>query len=328
MLTLRSTPDNPVPPGARLVPVETADGVPLRAATWQPTARGVKGTVCLLQGRAEFIEKYFETIADLRARGFCVVAFDWRGQGDSGRQVRDARKGHVRRFDDYRLDLRAIAEAVLVPHAPEPYFGLAHSMGGAVALTGAAEGWLPFRRLVAVAPMLAIRMVRWPAGASLLARGLHRLGLGRAYIPFGSAVSIATKPFAGNRLSTDPVRYARNAAAAHAVGAGAVGDPTIAWLASAYRAMRRLEDPALIRRIRTPCLIVAAGADPVCGTPAIERFAARLKTGHLIVLPGARHEILTECEAIRADFWAAFDAFVPGHGARAAAEEPRAGAVA
>jgi lysophospholipase len=78
--------------------------------------------------------------------------------------------------------------------------------------------------------------------------------------------------------------------------------------------MRRLADPALIRRIRTPCLIVAAGADPVCSTPAVERFAARLKTGHLIVLPGARHEILTECDAVRADFWAAFDAFIPGHG--------------
>ncbi len=324
MLTLRSTPDNPVPPGARLVPVRTADGVKLRAATWQPTTRGVKGTVCLIQGRAEFIEKYYETITDLRARGFCVVAFDWRGQGDSGRQVRDAHKGHVRHFDDYRLDLLAIAESVLLPHMPEPYFGLAHSMGGAVALTGAAEGWLPFRRLVAVAPMLAIRMVRWPAGASLLSRGLHRLGLGRAYIPFGSAVSIATKPFPGNRLSTDPARYARNAAAAREVGAGAVGDPTIAWLASAFRAMRRLEDPRFIRRIRTPVLIVGAGADPVCSTPAIERFAARLKTGHLIVLPGARHEILTECDAVRADFWAAFDAFIPGHGHQAVAEEVRA----
>lgn len=321
MLSLRPTPGNPVPPGARLVPVETEDGVPLRVATWQPTTRGVKGTVCLLQGRAEFIEKYFETIADLRARGFCVVAFDWRGQGDSGRQVRDAHKGHVRHFDDYRLDLKAITEAVLVPMMPEPYFGLAHSMGGAVALTGSAEGWLPFQRLVTVAPMLSIRMVRWPAAVSLLARGLQRLGLGRCYVPSGSKVSIATKPFPGNRLSTDPVRYARNAAAAREVGAGAVGDPTIAWLASAFRMMRRFQDPAMIRRIRTPCLIIGAGADPVCGTPTIERFVARLKNGHLIVLPGARHEILSECDAIRTDFWAAFDAFIPGHVSRSVARD-------
>jgi len=328
MLTLRSTPDNPVPPGGALKVVRTEDGLELRAAHWRPTTRLVKGTVCLLQGRAEFIEKYYETIHELRARGFCVVAFDWRGQGDSGRQVRDSHKGHVRHFDDYRLDLLAVAEQVMVPSMPEPHFGLAHSMGGAVALTGAAQGWLPFRRLVTVAPMLAIRMVRWPAGVSMLARTLQRLGLGRCYIPFGKPHSLATKPFAGNRLSTDPVRYARNAAAARVVGAGAVGDPSIAWLASAFRAIRVLAKPATVRRIRTPCLIIAAGADPVCSTPATERFAARLKTGHLIVLPGARHEILTECDTVRADFWAAFDAFVPGQALPAEGLSAQAQAVA
>ena len=324
MLTLNPTPDNPVPPGAQIVPARTADGLTLRAALWRPTGRTVRGTVCLLQGRAEFIEKYYETVADLRRRGFCVVAFDWRGQGDSARQVGNQHKGHVARFDDYRLDMKAIEESVLVPLAPEPQFGLAHSMGGAVALTGALEGWLPFTRLVAIAPMLSIRMVKWPTGASLLSRFLHRLGFGRCYIPFGNAVSIATKPFANNRLSTDRARYARNAAAATEVGAGAVGDPTIAWLASAFRAMQRLRNPSVAPRIDMPILVVVAGADPVCGTPTTERFAARLRAGHLIVLPGARHEILTERDAIRADFWAAFDAFIPGTRAEAQNEHDAA----
>ncbi|WP_336485245.1 alpha/beta hydrolase [Methylobacterium nigriterrae] len=312
MLTLRSTPDNPVPPGGVLVPVRTSDGCDLRAAHWRPTSRAVKGTVCLLQGRAEFIEKYYETIGDLRKRGFAVVAFDWRGQGESARQVDDPHKGHVARFDDYRLDLKAVEDAILVPLMPHPHLCLAHSMGGCVAFTGALEGWLPFRRIVTVAPMLSIRMVKWPTAVSVLSRGLHRLRLGRRYVPFGSAVSIATKPYPGNRLSRDPARYARNAAAANAVGAGAVGDPTVAWLASAFRAMARLRDPRVPPRIDVPTLIVAAGADPVCGTPVTERFAARLKAGHILVLPDARHEILSERDAIREDFWAAFDAFMPG----------------
>ena len=62
--------------------------------------------------------------------------------------------------------------------------------------------------------------------------------------------------------------------------------------------------------------VVAGGdggcADPVCATPVTERFAARLKAGHAIVLPGARHEILMERDPIREEFWAAFDAFIPG----------------
>ena len=312
MLTLQSTPDNPVPAGGSLVAVRTRDGVVLRAAVWRPTARAVKGTVCLLQGRAEFIEKYYETVAELRRRGFCVVAFDWRGQGGSGRETPDPRMGHVARFSDYRVDLRAIEEAVLVPMMPEPYFGLAHSMGGAVALTGAIEGWLPFARLVALAPMVSIRMIRNPRLAGTIATALDALGLGRRPIPGGRPISIATLPFRNNRLSTDPVRYARNAAAAHGVGPGAVGDPTIGWVASAFRAMRRLRAPGAAERIAMPTLVVAAGADTVCGTPAAERFAKRLRAGHFLVLPGARHEILTETDAIREDFWAAFDAFVPG----------------
>jgi hypothetical protein len=68
MLTLKSTPGNPVPPGATLVPVRTADGLTLRAAYWRPLTRIEKGTVCLLQGRAEFIERYSETVAELRRR--------------------------------------------------------------------------------------------------------------------------------------------------------------------------------------------------------------------------------------------------------------------
>ncbi len=88
-----------------------------------------------------------------------MAAFDWRGQGLSGRQVRNARKGHVRRFADFRRDIEAIRDQVLVPFMPAPHFALAHSMGGAIALGAAYESWLPFRRLVTTTPMIAIAMV-------------------------------------------------------------------------------------------------------------------------------------------------------------------------
>ncbi|MFD1302157.1 alpha/beta fold hydrolase [Methylobacterium marchantiae] len=312
MLTLASTPENPVPPGGTLVTVHADDGIGLRVAHWRPTTRLVKGTVCLLQGRAEFIEKYYETITDLRRRGFAVVAFDWRGQGESQRQVADPHCGHVARFDDYHRDLKAIEDAILRPLMPHPHMCLAHSMGGAVALTGAAEGWLPFTRIVTVAPMLSIRMIRFPGASFLLARILHRLGFGRRYIPRGKPVSIATNPFQGNRLSGDPARYERNAQAARAVGAGAVGDPSVGWIVGAFRAMAKLSDPRAAAAIRIPALVIAAGADPVCDTRITERFVARMPSGFLMVLPDARHEILSERDAIRDDFWAAFDAFVPG----------------
>ena len=309
---LLATPGNAPPPGATLLPVRTRDGLTLRAAYWAARGRSPRGTVCLLQGRAEFIEKYHEVVGELLGRGFAVVAFDWRGQGASDRQVDDPRKGHVGDFAHFERDLAAIRETILEPLAPKPLFGLAHSMGGAIALVAAYEGWLPFGRLVTVAPMVAICMIPRPRAAMVAARALTALGLGRRYVPGGDGTSIATLPFPGNRLTADPERHARNAAAAHALEAGAVGAPTLGWLAAAHRMMARFEDPAFPAAIRTPILIVAAGADPVCATPAIERFAARLRAGHALILPGARHEILMERDAVREDFWAAFDAFVPG----------------
>ncbi|EIM27324.1 alpha/beta fold hydrolase [Microvirga lotononidis] len=307
-----TTPDNPVPGEPKLVGVTTRDRIPLRVATWMPETEAPQGTVCILQGRAEFIEKYFEVVGELLDRGFAVVAFDWRGQGLSGRQVGNPRKGHVRRFSDFRYDLEAIRDQVLVPHMPEPHFCLAHSMGGAIALNAAYEGWLPFRRLVTTTPMIALCIIRRTASAALLARILRFLGMGKTFVPGGGETSISTMPFKGNRLTSDPVRYARNAEAAHAIGAGAIGAPTVAWLDSAFRFMKRFADPAYAVKIRVPTLIVAAGADPVCATPATERFAARLKAGSAIVIPGARHEILMERDSIREQFWAAFDAFIPG----------------
>jgi lysophospholipase len=307
-----TTPDNPVPGEPKLVSVATRDGLTLRAATWMPETEEPQGTVCILQGRAEFIEKYFEVVGELLDRGFAVVAFDWRGQGLSERQVSNPRKGHVRRFADFRHDLEAIRDQILVPHMPQPHFGLAHSMGGAIALNAAYETWLPFRRLVTTTPMIALCIVKSTRTSAFLARVLRFLGMGKMFVPGGGETSISTMPFKGNRLTSDPVRYARNADAAHAIRAGAVGAPTVAWLDSAFRFMKRFADPRYAVKIRLPTLIVAAGADPVCATPATERFAARLKAGSVIVIPGARHEILMERDVIREQFWAAFDAFIPG----------------
>jgi len=309
---LVATPDNPIPPNPLMVEVTTGDGARLRAARWAETGSRGKGTVCLLQGRAEFIEKYFEVVTELRERGFAVVAFDWRGQGRSGRGAGQRGRGHVGSFADYARDLEAIRAQVLEPYMPEPHFALAHSTGGAVALLEAAAGRLPFERLVTVAPMIELGLVRWPRFAARATFILRLLGLGQMAIPGGGSTSIATKPFAGNRLTTDPARYARNAAAAIALGPGAVTEPTVGWLNAAFRGMQALAEPRVPLQLRVPTLVVAAGADPVCATPAIERFAARLKAGHAIVLPGAKHEILMERDAIREQFWAAFDAFIPG----------------
>ncbi|MGY6246764.1 alpha/beta hydrolase [Bosea thiooxidans] len=304
-------PDYPVPGHGKVWLATTRDGAALRFASWRPTVKPVRGTVVLVLGRAEFIERYSETTAELRRRGFHVLAFDWRGQGGSQRFVRRARKGHIGRLKHYEADLALVMAEMQAKFSP-PYFVLAHSMGAALCLDAARHGKLPVSRMVAIAPMLGLTMVKSPAAASRLASILYWLGFGRAFVPGGGDTAIATKPFEGNRLTSDPARYARNSRLSTQARHLSIGDPTIAWVRNAFRLMRRLNAPSAALDVKVPTLIIAAGRDPVVSTPAIERFAARLKTGSALVLPEARHEILMENDAIRSQFWAAFDAFIPG----------------
>ena len=58
--------------------------------------------------------------------------------------------------------------------------------------------------------------------------------------------------------------------------------------------------------------MLAAGDDRIVPSKAIELFAIGLRAGTQILLRGSRHEILQERDLIREQFWAAFDAFVPG----------------
>ena len=68
-----------------------ADGVRLRVGLWSHP--GAQGTVLLLPGRTEYVEKYGRAAADLRSRGYATLAIDWRGQGLADRALDDPMSG-------------------------------------------------------------------------------------------------------------------------------------------------------------------------------------------------------------------------------------------
>jgi lysophospholipase len=310
-MTLISIPANPVPEGAVAGTIRTRDGVQLRFARFAPPA-GRRGTLCLFQGRAEFIEKYFEVVHDARERGFAVATLDWRGQGLSQRPLRDKRKGHVGDFSEYEIDLETFMKEVVLPDCPPPFFALGHSMGASVLIRTAYRNRRWFDRIVLSAPMIDLNMVSMPRLARATATVSRLMGFGSSYIPGGGATMIASKPFAGNPLTSDPVRYARIGATVEAEPELGLGSPTIAWTGAAFRAMGEFADPVFPAKIRQPLLLIAAGQDVIVSIAAIEQFAIRLRAGAHLVVPGSRHEILMEQDRYRGQFWAAFDAFVPG----------------
>jgi len=311
-MNLVSIPANPVPDNFVAGELKTPDGVALRFARWQPPA-GRRGTVCILQGRAEWIEKYFETVRDLRARGFAVATFDWRGQGLSERALRDRRKGHVRDFSEYDTDLETFMREVVLPDCPPPVFALGHSTGATVLLRAAYRGRRWFDRMVLTSPLIALGGgLRSRSTSSVVVRVLRLAGFGAMEVPGGHAGAMEKRTFIGNILTSDPVRYARNQAILEAEPKLSLGPPTVAWCDAAFRAMAKLRERSFPSRIRQPILIVAGGADVVVSNTAIEEFASLLRAGSQLVVVGAKHELLMEQDRFRSQFWAAFDAYVPG----------------
>ena len=177
---------NPVPNGAVPGSFVTRDGLTIRYALWPRTADRRLGTVCLFSGRGEFIEKYFETITDLRRRGFAVAMMDWRGQGGSDRLLKNPRKCHVEDFTDFDKDLGQFMSEIVLPDCPAPFYGMAHSMGGNILLRSALTKVCWFDRIMLSAPMIDIRpeftqstALRYAIEAQVL------FGLGDRYVPGG-----------------------------------------------------------------------------------------------------------------------------------------------
>ncbi len=304
---------NPVPGGAVPGELKTRDGARLRFVRWDATRGPRRGTVCLLGGRGEFIEKYFEVVADLRRRGFAVATMDWRGQGGSSRALANPLKGHVGSFSEYDSDLNFFMKEIVLPDCPPPFLALGHSMGANVLLRNAARPGSWFERMILCSPMitLADQRVGYPqALAHAYAEVGCLLGFGRSYIKGGSDRIVEQGPFDGNLLTSDRERWYRNKAVLDTNPALGLGSPTIGWLRAAYRSMGLVSSDGYAASVKVPMMIFVAGKDEIVSSRACEDFAVGLKVGTHVLLPSARHEILQEADSIRLRFWAAFDAYL------------------
>ena len=300
-------------PAPEFATLTARDGNPLRTGVWPAPSGGARGSVVLLQGRAEFIEKYAETAGDLLARGFAVYSLDWRGQGGFGRMLSDPRKGHVDSYDDYLSDLDLFLERVVLPDAPRPLVVLAHSMGGHIVLRHRAEhgtGAAPYfaAGIALSAPMVDVMLSpvqRLFAGA--LTGTAMTLGLRHRYAPVRGRFP---PPFEGNPLTRDRARFERTEALIRGNPALALGWPTVGWVAATRRSVAILRSRGYPERIATPVLTIGAAAEKVVSNAAMTRLAARLPDCRLETIADARHELLMETDAVRARVLALFDAFV------------------
>jgi lysophospholipase len=299
-------PSNPVPQGGELLMIETADGAKLRAALFP--VENARGTVVLMAGRSEFIEKYFDVINDLQRRGFSVATMDWRGQGLSSRILPVTEKGHINDFGTFKSDLRNFVEDFVKPRFGGPYILMTHSMGGLPALMLLAEGYDVFSRAILCAPMTEFAVS--PARA-FIARHMSNIAVGLGW----SRVSVLgvkeySLEFEGNRLTSDRLHHDRFRELQAAAPNACVFAPTYGWLHAAIKAIDEIHAPGALDKIKTPVLIVSAEHDDLVDTNDHRALAAAYPQIEQLTIKGALHEILMERAEFRDQYWKAFDAFV------------------
>lgn len=307
-MTLVATDDAPVPDGAVCEWLSAADGTRVRVARWTP-ARATRGTVVVLNGRSEFIEKYFEVIGDLMARGFAVATLDWRGQGLSDRPLRNRHKGHVAHFSLFVDDLQHVMERFILPACPPPHVLLCHSMGGNISLRYLAGFPEVFHAAYFSAPMWGVGKAERPStAAKLLATIACGLGLSSRYLPrAGGDFGPEDSRFDGNVLTSDRGRFARCMGQIEAEPRLALGAPTLGFAKQAIASIEALHAEGFAEAIETPIRVCTAGKDALVSAAAQAAICQRLPNAKRVLIEGAQHELLVEADAHRDRSLGVFD---------------------
>jgi lysophospholipase len=298
------TPDNPAPSNAQHHSVFTQDGVELRAMTG--LISDAQGTVIVLNGRADFMERYFETMRDAQTRGYSVASFDWRGQGGSQRLLTD----RMRSFSDFDEDLRSFMSQVALKHCPRPFYVIAHSTGGHVALR-ALRHRTAFKKVVLSAPLIELNYGWWPKTLIQMMNALTwATRLSWLYLPGKKRGPLRRGDFSRNPLTTDEKRYVRDIVTIEEHPELSLGGPTFGWLTACMASIRELKNWPKHQPVSCPTLIVAAGRETVVDARAGRSFAQRVQGISFTQVEGSKHELLIEQDPYRKAFWGAFDAFI------------------
>jgi lysophospholipase len=303
---------NIIPKGLKAYYMTSSEGYVTRYAVLPSGKTSAKGTVIILNGRNECIEKYFEIIGDLHERSFSVATFDWIGQGGSSRLVADTSKGYVKSFDLYIDQLEQFFAQVILPDFKGPFYILAHSTGALTAIYGSCALRNKVERMVLCAPLLGL--INQPlrhSNIARLSRVLNFLGFGKQYMGGGPRPR-ETLPFENNKLTRDETRYRRNCKLYKDHPELALGSPTIGWVNAVCRSIKQVQSANFKSKVIIPTLIIAAGNDKIVDNRSIETYIKGARSTALVTIDGAEHELLQEKNLYRDQVLAAFDAFIPG----------------
>ncbi len=271
----------------------TEDRIRIRAAFW---LGGNKGTVFILTGRTEYIEKYCSIATLFHQNGYSVVMHDWRGQGLSDRLLSNQNIGHVERFADYQKDLNIVIETSDSWDLPHPFFQLSHSMGGCIGLRTILQTQV-FKSSVFTGPMWKLNGTFRMLAAKYISSLAISLGFDKRLILGGDVrnyLHLSTPE--KNSLTSDPeiFLFLKNQITTHPELN--VGGPSWRWLREAIRENDYLlcQSPPDI-----PSLVILGSDEKLLDVKEILTYCQKWNTTTIEIIPNTKHEILMESKLYR-----------------------------
>lgn len=264
-----------------------------------------------LPGRGDHYEKYLETLDYFARDGWRVTSIDWRGQGGSGRLLRDPHVGFVDDFSTWIADLRYFW-TLWKASTPGPHTILAHSMGGHLALRGLVEQAIDPDAVAMTAPMLGIATGGLPLGFNhAFAKLMCAIGFSET-----AAWKVSEKPMSpmnmrSRILTHDKDRYEDELAWWQIRPELRLGPPSWRWVERAIASIRLMDEPGALETVSTPVLLLATKADQLVSTLRIIRDSKRLPNAETLIFGSeAAHELLREADGVRDKCLARIGAFM------------------
>lgn len=256
-----------------------------------------KGTVVILHGYSECMEKFKEAAYYFVKSGYQVFLLDQVGHGKSYRFVpEDTSLIHVNHFEEYVIDLHYFIEGTVRKCAEEkPIYLYGHSMGGAVIAYYLELYPKAISKAVLSAPMMGIKCGKYPASLVRMVAGFKVRNGKKFQYAKGHHAYDGVYKFEKSQGLSEP-RYAYTYAYRSTNEEYQTNAPSYGWMYQSLRACRRILNPIWTKYIQADVLLLQAGKDKVVKNKAQDKFLDRLPKGRgtRIIYEDSKHEIFMD----------------------------------
>jgi len=255
-----------------------------------------KAAIVISSGRTEAAIKYKELIFDLYKRGYSIYISDHRGQGLSGRMLKEHDMGYIDNFQYYVDDLKKFYDEFVIKDKHKNIFLMAHSMGGAIGMTYLEQYPKDFNAAAFSSPMLGLVSPTCAAVKVLEKKEPE-------YIMGGTPYQDDSVKFEDNTLTYSKIRYERILQAFNETTDARLGSPSYQWVTRSCKQFKYIFEN--VDKIQTPLIIFSAKDEKIVAISAHKDFIKKLrklkKDAEAYEVKDAMHELFIERDRARID---------------------------